>query len=77
MKTMPMASPELRQQWGIDNEPAEAFLRSRGFRLNSQWFWEHDEVTSWDNLTEKEKSAIWFLVEEWDYGGLWTESESP
>lgn len=74
---MPMASEELREQWGIDNEPAERHLRKRGFRLNSQWFWEHDTLKRWEDLSELDRSAIRFLADEWDYGGLWTESESP
>lgn len=74
---MPMASPELRRQWGIDNCLAETYLRMRGFRLNEQWFWEHDTLRDWEDLSELDRSAIRFLADEWDYGGLWEESESP
>lgn len=72
---MPQASDELRglmdklfNNGGInDHEPTE-FLKSRGYKLRSDWQW---ELPSTDHhITEQEELCLRFLVEEWDFGWI-------
>ena len=65
---MPTASDEQRAEWGIDDAPVVKFLRDAGYKDTPEWTWikpspEHEP-------TEKEVSAICFLVDEWDWGYL-------
>lgn len=70
---MPTASEELRQEWrhyepdGGDTYAIQ-FLRNRGFRQTRTWGWTHDDPQH--VLTQKECSAMMYLVHEWDFGGL-------
>jgi hypothetical protein len=65
---MPQASDEQRTEWGIDDAPVIAFLENRGYKLTRQWTWVLP--TPDHHPTEKEISAICFLIDEWDFGGL-------
>lgn len=64
---MPQASDELRAEWdGPDDTKAVKFLRDAGYTLNGDWSW---SSPGGREPTEKEWSAITFMVHEWDYGG--------
>lgn len=63
---MPQTTPERAARWpGMDAE-AMAYLKAQGFRIGRDWCWRHPENR---DLTEKEKDAILYLIEEWDFGG--------
>ena len=64
----PQASEEQRREWnGPDDATAINYLRERGYHLKANWTWRKpDDVEP----SEKDISAIRFLIDEWDYGGL-------
>lgn len=65
---MPQASDEQRAEWnGPSDETALAYLRGRGYVLDPDWTW-HPPRADW-TPTEKDVSAMQFMVDEWDYGG--------
>lgn len=72
---MPQASDELRAEWnGPDDATAIKFLTDAGYKLTRGWEWllpvpNHEP-------TEKEISAIQFLVDEWDFGGTTQEPQT-
>lgn len=62
----PQASDKLRAEWpGMDSE-AMACLRAGGWVLTPDWCWAHPEDRE---LTDRERSAVAYLVDEWDFGG--------
>lgn len=65
---MPQASDEMRALWGIDDYPPTAYLKAAGFTLNRDWTWTPPAPDH--ELTGNERSAIRFLIDEWDFGGL-------
>lgn len=65
---MPQASDEQRAEWGIDDAPVIRFLETAGYRLGGDWRW--TKPTPAHQPSEKEISAIEFLMDEWDFGGL-------
>lgn len=72
---MPQATEELRQLWHYNSDTpdysAEHFLiNERGFMLTRRWTWVPPVPMDYGMLDEKEYSAILYLVQEWDYGGL-------
>jgi hypothetical protein len=66
---MPQASSAQHREW---NGPAEdtacLFLEGLGYRLTAEWFWV--PPSPGHVVTPKERSAIEFLIDEWDYGGV-------
>lgn len=77
---MPQASSEDRewaeQKFGsIDNYTIEKWLVEQGFTLNRDWTWVPPRP--YPQLTQDEKRAIVFLIDEWDYGGLNYERVEP
>jgi hypothetical protein len=64
---MPQASDEERARWGIGEDRALSVLERAGYRLTSEWTW---VKPAGHNATEEEVSAIYFLIHEWDFGGL-------
>jgi hypothetical protein len=68
---MPQASEEQRKEWGgalgIGEDKAEEYLLSRGYKLTPGWLW--ILPTPEHKVTDEERGAIGFLVDEWDYGG--------
>ena len=70
---MPQATSELTEKWdGPSDEKAIAHLRSKGFRYTKHWEW----IPPVDyRPTEEDVSAIMFLIQEWDWGGLAPEAE--
>lgn len=62
---MPQTTPERAARWPGMAEEAIAYLEAQGFRLGHDWFWTHPENRQ---LTEKEKDAIIYLIEEFDFG---------
>lgn len=70
---MPQASEELRAKWGgrqgVGEDKAAGFLNSRGYREVQNGYWlkpKFDHV-----VTDDEREALQFLIEEWDHGGIW------
>jgi hypothetical protein len=66
---LPTASGEQREEWGIADAPVIAFLEERGYILQDNWTWTHPCPEHFQP-TDKEISAVWFLIDEWDFGGF-------
>jgi hypothetical protein len=65
---MPQASDERPEGWGTDDAPAIAFLEQAGYRLMRGFVWK--KPTPEHQPTAQELSAICFLADEWDFGGI-------
>ena len=65
---MPQASDELRKRWDVGDGPVIAYLKAKGFTLLPNYHWRKPSPDH--EVTEAEWSAMDFLVEEWDFGGL-------
>lgn len=65
---MPQASDELRAEWPGGLEQAEAHLRAQGYRLERDWTWTRPSAIL--DPSDRDLSAITYLIDEWDYGGL-------
>lgn len=64
---MPQTTPERAARWpGYDAE-AIGFLKSQGWVLGRDWCWSHPEHRE---PTERERDAMFYLIEEWDFGGI-------
>lgn len=69
---MPSTTPELRAKFPDGDHEAQQVLRDGGYRLTRGWEWVHPL----DKLpTERERDAIVYLIEEWDFGGLISTTE--
>ena len=65
---MPQASADLQAEWpGMDKE-AIKYLQDRGWRLNRRWQWIKPHPSH--EPAEREWSAIEYLIDEWDFGGV-------
>jgi hypothetical protein len=65
---MPQASAELNKEWdGPSDKKAIKYLTAAGYILTREYQWK--KPTPEHVPTDKEKSAIWFLIDEWDFGG--------
>lgn len=67
---MPQTTPERAARWpGMDGQAMD-YLEGQGYTLNKDYSWKlpgpHHEVS------EKEKDAIIYLIEEWDFDGILT-----
>lgn len=70
---MPSASEEdrdLMRKWfgSIDDYGPRQLLKSHGFFLTEGWEWVLPTLTH--RVSEIELACMWFLMDEWDYGGL-------
>ncbi len=69
---MPQASEEQRRLWGDDGWIGETkaitYLRSKGYTLLPNFFWRKPSPNH--EVTQDEGEAIWFLINEWDFGGV-------
>ncbi len=63
---MPQATPELQKEWETDQK-AIAYLEERGYKLTREWAW---QTTKDLTFTPKDNRAMWYLITEWDFGGL-------
>lgn len=64
---MPQASDNLRAEWsGPSDKTALAYLEGRGYVLDPNWTW-HPPTKNW-TPTNRDFSAMRFMVDEWDYG---------
>ena len=63
---MPQATDEQRQEW--NEEKAVGLLRKNGWKLTDAWTW--TKPTPDHEPTVTELSAIYFMIDEWDYGGI-------
>lgn len=65
---MPSATPELQAKWpGMDRE-AMQFLEAAGYTLTPGWEW--IKPNPGHPPTEREISAMQYLIDEWDFGGM-------
>lgn len=64
---MPQASAELRAAWPEGDGQAIEHLEGRGYRLRRDWQWDALGV---EGYAEADASAIQYLIDEWDYGGI-------
>lgn len=69
---MPTASDELRAEWrhgeeGGGDEAAIEHLERAGYKLTRTWEWERPEGMI---PTERDASAVAYLIDEWDFGGF-------
>jgi len=65
---MPQATAELSKEWdGPMEDVALAYLKKRGYRLTRGWEWVPPNGIA---VSTKDFSAITFLVQEWDFGGI-------
>ena len=72
---MPQTTPERRARWpGGDVEACE-YLEGRGFWLRPDFCWRMP--TPDHKFTEKDKDAIIYLIEEWDFGPAVENEEGP
>lgn len=67
---MPEASPELRAAWPGGDGEAIKYLQDRGYRLDRRWSWVPPHAGHVP--TERERSAVRYLIDEWDFGGIIT-----
>lgn len=65
---MPEASEELRTEWGLSDAKAIDYLTTHGYRLLKGWVWQKPSLEH--KMTAKEASAIRYLIEEWNFGGI-------
>lgn len=72
---MPTASNEaqnLMKLWfgdSIDDQGPTQLLKSHGFVLRRDWQWEKPAL--FHTISEIEWTCIMFLIEEWDFGGVY------
>lgn len=69
----PRASDELRAEWPGDGESggdkqAITYLEQQGYRLRRDFGWTRPRPDH--RPTERELSALNYLIDEWDYGGI-------
>lgn len=64
---MPSGPPELHAKWKNDGN-AINFLESHGYKRTIAWSW--IKPTPEYRPTEEEREAIYYLIVEWDWGGL-------
>ena len=78
---MPSATNELRAKWGgvceHDSriEKAVYYLEQRGYLLTDSWEWVLPHPGH--EPTEEETSAIIYMMQEWDWGGLSSGDSKP
>jgi hypothetical protein len=66
---MPQASAELQAEWPGYDSQATAHLFARGYKLHRDASWSAPSQPDHE-VTDRDKSAIAYLIDEWDYGGL-------
>lgn len=64
---MPRANEALRAEWP-GHSVAITFLQNGGYALRKDWTWA--PPTPEYVPTEREVSAMRYLIDEWDFGGL-------
>ena len=65
---MPQTTSERAARWpGMDRQAID-YLKQRGYTLQRSWHWHAPDLTHIP--TDKERDAILYLIEEWDFGGL-------
>lgn len=65
---MPQTTPDRAARWpGMDQE-AIHFLEIAGYKLTTYWGW--NKPTPNHKPTERERDAIIYLIEEWDFAGI-------
>src|SRR5262245_55679440 len=69
---MPQASDYLRAQWPGGDQQAIAHLLERGYRATRGFCWVPPGDASPETYepTDRDWSAMTYLIDEWDYGGL-------
>lgn len=66
---MPQASEELRAMWPGGDDQAMFYLHGRGYKYS---FNEHTRRLPWPGfiVSDLDRSALDYLIWEWDFGGL-------
>jgi hypothetical protein len=70
---MSQASKELRDYWEHETSwdtQAVNYLESRGFTITPEYDWLLPPGMSKEEMTPRDWSAIEYMADEWDYGGL-------
>lgn len=67
---MPQATDELAAEWPGMDEEAINYLQAQGYKLTRRYEWK--PPTPEHEPTDREVSAIVYLMDEWDFGGLET-----
>jgi len=71
---MPQATASLTEEWnGPDDGTAIEYLEGRGFVLTRDFHW---VPTAGHVISDKDRRAVIFLIQEWDFGGI-IEPQSP
>lgn len=70
---MPSTTPELAAKFPDGDQEAMSVLRSGGYVLTRRWEWYHPLDKE---PTERERDAIIYLIEEWDFDGLINSNEA-
>lgn len=70
---MPQATDQDRERYKkmfhtIDAGPGIKLLVARGYTLTKGWEWLLPEGQA--NVKSDENDVIWFLIDEWDFGGV-------
>jgi hypothetical protein len=65
---MPATTPERQARWPGGDTQAMALLEGGGWVLGRDWVYRHPENRAPSVI---EKDAAIYLIEEWDYGGLY------
>lgn len=78
---MPQASHQLRglmHDWfgdPISDYGPMKFLQSHGYVLRQDWFWEKPVPSH--TISEAEWHCLRFLIDEWDFGGIYQNGKHP
>jgi hypothetical protein len=72
---MPQATEELRAEWPGHDQQAMAHLEAAGYRLERDWTWTRPQPGH--QPSERDWSAIRYLIDEWDFGGLRSLDDDP
>lgn len=72
---MPQATDELRAQWPGGDRQASDHLRAKGFTLKKDWTWVLPYKTYVP--TQRDISAVQYMVDEWDYGSIASDKDAP
>lgn len=79
---MPQASAALRDKivarfGSIDDGPVIRALEEAGYKPTNDFCWRlRPGLTSIDEIPEDEADLLFFLIEEWDYGGVITPEDA-
>jgi hypothetical protein len=65
---MPQTTPERAERWPGQDSEAIRFLQDAGYRLTRAYQWVAPQPKR--DMTERERDAVIYLIEEWDFDGV-------